>query len=380
VFIALRDLAFAKGRFLLMALVVTLIAFLTTLLSGLSAGLIKNNISGLMELPYTHIAFEYDDEPTYRATLVERAMWEGWAARPGVRAMEPLGHTVFNARGASDEPLELVLWGVRPGAFTEPPVTSGEQLGELDNGVIVSQLLADKGVKIGDTIVLDRVLTELKVVGITTERNIGHIPIVFAKLPKWQEATYGPPGGMPPGEKFPDVVYDYVSVIALQLDDSLDEKAIKVIDEELGTATLEKIDASYKASTGYIEEVRSVAMIQNSLMLIAAVVIGAFFSIWTIQRTQEIGLVKALGASNGYLLRDSLGQALLVLASGTLAGLGAALWIGQFLMKTGRPFMYVPGTVSAAIISLLVAGLIGAALSVRMITRVDPIIALGSNR
>jgi putative ABC transport system permease protein len=121
-------------------------------------------------------------------------------------------------------------------------------------------------------------------------------------------------------------------------------------------------------------------MIQNSLILIAAVVIGAFFTIWTIQRTQEIGLVKALGASNGYLLKDSLGQALLVLASGTAIGLGAALWIGQFLMKTGRPFMYVPGTVSAAIISLLVAGLIGGALSIRMITRVDPIIALGSNR
>jgi putative ABC transport system permease protein len=380
VFIAVRDLAFARGRFLLMGVVITLIAFLTTLLSGLSAGLIKNNISGLMELPYTHIAFEYDDQPTYRATLVERAWWEGWAKKAGVKAMEPLGHTVFNARGASDEPLELVLWGVRPGSFTEPPVTSGEPLGPLDNGVIVSQLLADKGVKIGDTIVLDRVLTELQVIGITTERNIGHIPIVFAPLPKWQEATYGPPGGMPPGEKFPDVVYDYVSVIALQLDETLDADAIEAIDEELGTVTLPKVDASYRASTGYIEEVRSVSLIQNALILISAVVVGAFFTIWTIQRTQEIGLVKALGASNAYLLRDSLGQALLLLATGTAIGLGAALWIGQFLMKTGRPFMYVPGTVAAAVIALLAAGLIGGALSIRLITRVDPIIALGSNR
>ncbi len=78
-------------------------------------------------------------------------------------------------------------------------MTSGAQLGELENGVIVSRLLADKGVKIGDTIMLDRVLTELKVIGITEEANIGHIPIVYAPLPKWQEATYGPPGGMPPG-------------------------------------------------------------------------------------------------------------------------------------------------------------------------------------
>lgn len=379
-FIAVRDLAFAKGRFFLMALVVLLIAFLTTLLSGLSAGLIKNNISGLMQLPYTHIAFEYDDEPSYRATMVERAMWEGWAKEPGVRGLEPLGHTVFNARGAKNEPLELVLWGVRPGAFTEPRVASGEQLGATGNGVVVSQLLADKGVNIGDTIVLDRVQTELKVIGITPEANIGHIPIVYARLPQWQEATYGPPGGMPPGESFPSVVYDYASVIALQLDEGIGDGDLAALDGKYGTATLPKEDASYEASTGYIEEVRSVSMIQYSLVMIAAVVIGAFFAIWTIQRTQEIGLLKALGASNAYLLRDSLGQAVLLLGAGTLAGLGIALWLGQFLMKAGRPFMYVPGVVGSAIVALVIAGLVGGALSIRRITAVDPMIALGRER
>jgi putative ABC transport system permease protein len=185
---------------------------------------------------------------------------------------------------------------------------------------------------------------------------------------------------MPPGEKFPDVVYDYVSVIALQLDESLSRDDIAAIDKKLGTSTLEKVDASYRASTGYLEEVRSVSMIQYSLILIAAVVVGAFFAIWTIQRTQEIGLLKALGASNIYLLRDSLGQALLLLGTGTLIGLGAALWIGQLLMATGRPFMYVPGTVASAVVALVIAGLVGGTLSIRRITAVDPMIALGRER
>lgn len=379
-FIAMRDLAFARGRFFLMGLVVALIAFLTTLLSGLSAGLIKNNVSGLMNLPVTHIAFEYDDEPNYRASLVDRSMWEGWEKQSGVNAAEPLGHTVFNARGANDQPLELALWGVRPGRFTAPAVTSGEPLGGSEDGVVISRILADKGVKVGDRITLDRVLTQLRVIGITGEANIGHIPIVYAPMSRWQEATYGPPGGMPPGEKFPEVVYDYASVIALQLGASLDKTRIRAIDEELGTVTLPKVEDAYEASTGYVDEVRSVGLIQYSLIMIATVVIGAFFAIWTIQRTQEIGLVKALGASNGYLLKDSLGQALLLLGSGTLVGLGAGLWVGQLFMKTGRPFMYVPQTVAGAIVSLVIAGLIGGALSVRRITAVDPIIALGRDR
>ena len=41
---------------------------------------------------------------------------------------------------------------------------------------------------------------------------------------------------------------------------------------------------------------------------------------------------------------------------------------------------YVPGTVSSAIIALIAAGLIGGALSIRRITSVDPMIALGRER
>ncbi len=52
-FLALRDLSFARGRFALMGLVVTLIAFLTVLLSGLSVGLVNDGVSGLQRMPVT---------------------------------------------------------------------------------------------------------------------------------------------------------------------------------------------------------------------------------------------------------------------------------------------------------------------------------------
>ena len=63
-----------------------------------------------------------------------------------------------------------------------------------------------------------------------------------------------------------------------------------------------------------------------------------------------------------------------------IVGLGGGLWVGQLFMKAGRPFMYVPETVAGAVISLLIAGLVGGALSIRRITAVDPIIALGRDR
>jgi putative ABC transport system permease protein len=291
-----------------------------------------------------------------------------------------MGHTVFTARTQKDDPLELVLWGLRPGSLIEPEVLEGSPLGGTQEGVIVSRLLAERdGVEIGDRITLDRVLTEMEVVGIAEERNIGHIPIIYAPLRKWQEATYGPPGGPAPGEELPDVVFDFVSILALELEDDISPEQLAAIDDELVTTTLDR-SAFYAASTGYIEEVRTVQIIQVFLFLISAVVIGAFFSIWTIQRTKEIGLVKALGAANGYLLRDALGQALILMAIGVFLGLSLGLWSGQAFMESGRPFMFETDKIIQAMVLLVTAGLLGGALSIRKITAVDPIIALGQEQ
>ncbi len=380
-FLALRDLNFAKGRFLLMGLVVALVAFLTAILSGLASGLIKNNISGLIELDVTHLAFEYNNKPSYRNSMVDRSMWEGWRETEGVIAAEPVGHIMFNARTMDDQPLDdVVLWGIEPGSFLEPQVLQGEGLGRVENGVIISGLLVERGLQLGDTFILDRVLTELTVVGIVDEFNIGHVPIVYTPIRKWQEATYGPPGGPPPGEKLPDILYDYASFIALQLSPDMDPAVIEETDIELGTLTIDK-EAAYEASSGYLEEIMTVRLIQVFLIVISAIVIGAFFTVWTIQRTREIGLVKALGGSNWYLLKDSLGQVLALMVVFSLIGTIASLIVGQLIVaRTGSSFVLDIGAILSSGVVLIFAGLAGSALSIRLITRVDPIIALGTER
>jgi len=380
-FLAVRDFTFAKGRFMLMGLVVALIAFLTALLSGLASGLIKNNISGLIELDVTHLAFEYNNKPSYRNSMIERSMWEGWRDVDGVIAAEPLGHIMFNARTMDDQPLDdVVLWGIEPGSFLEPAVLEGEGLGDIENGVIISDLLVQRGLKLGDTFILDRVLTELTVVGIVEEFNIGHVPIVYTPLRKWQEAAYGPPGGPPPGEKLPDILYDYASIVALQLSPDMDPAVLEEADIELGTLTIDK-DAAYEASSGYKEEIMTVRLIQVFLIVISAIVIGAFFTVWTIQRTREIGLVKALGGSNGYLLSDSLGQVLILMVAFTAIGTAISLLVGQLIVaRTGSSFVLDVAAILSSGVVLIVAGLVGSALSIKLITRVDPIIALGTER
>lgn len=55
-FLALRDLRFARGRFALVGWSL-LVALMATLLSGLANGLVDDGISGLRNLPLTNLAF-----------------------------------------------------------------------------------------------------------------------------------------------------------------------------------------------------------------------------------------------------------------------------------------------------------------------------------
>jgi putative ABC transport system permease protein len=108
-------------------------------------------------------------------------------------------------------------------------------------------------------------------------------------------------------------------------------------------------------------------------------VIGAFFTVWTMQRRGDIAILKALGATNAALVRDALGQALVVLVAGTLVG--SAIVIAAGIAIAGSlPFLMSPWTTLAPAVVLIVVGLVGAAFALRTVTTSDPLTALGSNR
>ncbi len=77
-FVAVRDLRFAWGRFVLMGSVIALVAVLTVLLSRLAAGLVDSGISGLRAMPLTHIAFEPKTDSTFSRRRLTRGTSRAW--------------------------------------------------------------------------------------------------------------------------------------------------------------------------------------------------------------------------------------------------------------------------------------------------------------
>ncbi|MEV7163520.1 ABC transporter permease [Streptomyces microflavus] len=365
-FVAWRDLRFAKGRFALMGSVVVLITLLVGLLSGLTAGLARENVSAVTGLDADHLAFAAppgDRSVSFADSTVREDDWRAWAELPGVGAAQPLGIRTLNATAPGDRTAAVSAFGVEPDG-TLAPETPETPEGIGPGRVVLSEKAAEElGAAPGDRIALGR--TEREVAAVAGDASYSHTPVVWTTLDDWQHIGHD---GAGPAEQ--------ATVIALTTTGSAD---LAAGDEAAGTRTL-SLDDSLTAIGSYQAENGSLQLMRGFLFAISALVIGAFFTVWTIQRSGDIAVLKALGASTPYLLRDALGQAVVMLALGT--GLGTALAAGAGVLIGGGPVPFVldAATVLVPAVIMIALGAFGAALSIRRITAVDPLIALGSAR
>jgi len=375
VFLAVRELRFARTRFALMGSVVALIAVLMVLLSGLLVGLVDDGVSGLQKMPVTSFAFEKDvpHDTAFSRSVVSLSAVGEWAKQPGVEDAAPFGNTLANAHSDRGLAVDLALFGVEPGTFVAPTPAEGEPLGGDPQGIVVSQTLIDQGLRLGDTVTIDRIGTELHVVGVLAgQHTYGHVDIAYVPLETWQRIKVG----ARPGEPVPAGARDETTAVALRADGGVD---LAAGDEAVGTESMTK-KASYGASPGYTAETSTLTLIQVFLYAISALVVGAFFTVWTIQRRQEIAVMRAMGAPAGYLLRDSLAQSLLLLLASTAVGAAVGVGAGALIEGTSMPFALSAPSIVLAAVLLVLLGLAGAAAAVVRIVRVDPLTALGGNR
>lgn len=362
-FVAIRDLRFAKGRFALMGGVIVLVAVLIVILTGLANGLVDDGISGLRRLPASHVVFQPASEATFSRSVLEASVWEELGDFADVSA-EPIGASFLNGKTIDGDAVDLVMFGVENDSSLLPDVIAGDSLKSGSPGVIISTKLADEGVEIGDVIALRGVTTQqINVVGIADTGSYGHVSVVFASLRIWRTVSFGPAAADLP----------FASAVTLRVGSGVD---LDVIEEELGIEILTKEDA-YAGSPGYSAEQSTMTLIRAFLYVIAALVVGAFFSIWTVQRTREIGILKALGATNKYVIRDALSQVFAVLISSTVVGLLVGVGLSTAIGSGDIPFSLRVGPVIGAMALLIGFGAFGALVALRRITSVDPIISLG---
>jgi putative ABC transport system permease protein len=354
-FLAVRDLRRNWRRFSLVGLVVGLVAVLSTVLAGLADGLVRDGTSGLRALPADHLAFAPHAEAVFSRSTLDAGALEAWRRTPDVEAT-PLGVSFVNAAPVGRGPsLDLALFGVDPRGFLGQATRPGRA------GLVLSDELRDEGVSVGERYRIAGSGVTLPVLAFAGGGSYGHVPIAYVSLPTWQAIAYG---GDPRGR---------FSAVALRVRDGA---ALGDADRRAGTETLTKQEA-FKGSPGYTAETATMSLIRGFLLVISALVVGAFFTVLTVQRTRQIGLLKALGASNAYVLRDGVAQMSAVVVAATAIGSLAGTGVVAALSGGPVPVDLSVGSILLSAALLVAAGVVGSLVTFRRVARVEPAIALG---
>ncbi len=95
------------------------------------------------------------------------------------------------------------------------------------------------------------------------------------------------------------------------------------------------------------------------------------------ERTREIGLTKAIGASSGTILRQFLSEAIIISVKGGLIGMGIGILIGNLLSLVFKTSFIVPWIWLGIGLSIcLIVGLAAGIYPALKASKLNPILAL----
>lgn len=352
-YVAWRDLRFARGRFALIGAVVALITLLVGFLAGLTGGLASQNVSAVLALPGDRLVLQPagDAAPTFGESAIDDATVAAWRDAPDVTGVVPVGILQSRAEGPTASGA-VALFGLDSPSFALDAASHADVT--LSAGAAKTL-----GAAVGDDVTIAGQSFRVDAVG--DDLSYSHTPVVAVSPPAWEDLDrrLGGTGA--------------ATVLAVSGDPAWDEVAA-----DTGTSASPPL-GSLAALPTFRSEIGSLGLMIAMLFGVSALVVGAFFTVWTMQRAGDVAVLKALGASTPALVRDALGQALVVLLVGVGVGIGLTAVLGA-LAGGALPFVLSPLTTLAPAVVMIALGVLGAAVSLRTVTKSDPLTALGSTR
>ncbi|MCB0070268.1 MAG: ABC transporter permease [Caldilineaceae bacterium] len=377
-YLALKEVLHNRWRFLLIALIVALITTLVLFIAALAEGLGAGNREYIEKLNGELVVYQANVDLSIAASRIGRSRLAEIRRVEGVADVGQIGTSSATVVLPDNTTVDVSLLGVEPGKPGEPEVVTGRGLERSrSNEALIDRSLAERtGLGAGDTLTIKSIqgtkeeLYDLTIVGVTDGRQFFLQPSVF--LPYLTFEKVRPGSGAPSGNG------ELVSnIVAVKLQNPADWQAMaKKIEAEVSNVQAVDRKTAYEATPGYTAQQSTLDTQRFFTLFIGVLVIGGFFQIQTLQKVAQIGMLKAIGASNWTIAWSSIVQIVTINALGVLIGtVGTVLLTLTFPSEV--PIILTGRSVVTAVTSLMLIGPLGGLVSVFALLKIEPLTALG---
>ena len=111
------------------------------------------------------------------------------------------------------------------------------------------------------------------------------------------------------------------------------------------------------------------------LMVISLIVIAVFLYILTMQKISHYAVMRAQGIPARHLILATITQSVILMVCGVLGGI-LLTFITKLVIPTSVPVIMNWPIIALMAVGLIILGMIGSLLPVRMIVKIDPVKAL----
>ena len=210
------------------------------------------------------------------------------------------------------------------------------------------------------------VVSHVRHYGIASEPPFVQVYTPFDQLPLWFE------------QRRPSMALFARTPLATEALAAAIRREVGAIDRDIPIYNVQPMNTYLAQST---EQPRLSVMLLGGLgglaLLLAMIGIYGVVSYSVAQRTQEIGVRMALGATRRNVLGMVAVQAMALIAVGLIIGVGAALALGSLMQSMlFEVSPRDPATLAAIVAVLAVVAMVASLVPARRATRVDPIVAL----
>lgn len=368
---------------------VAVIVFVTALMQGLQSNIIQrtlgtqahirllspDEVNQIQRPPAGTVQLLQEDKRAQRLRSINN--WQQIIATldqlPLLTAVSPIvSGPAFVRRG--DGLASVALVGIDPERYQKiiplkDYLLSGQMRVGANEVLIGSHLAKDLGVQVGNKLRLDTGQQNSAVVNIAGIFELGVRELdaryVYLDL-KQAQSLLSLPGG--------------VTVIDLTVADIFEAENIAA---RVGRLTSLQAESWIKTNAQLMNAISAQSLSTNMIIIFVAISvafgIASVLSVSVVQRTREIGILRATGATQQQILRIFLFQGALFGLFGSVVGSVASFALVWVFNTFGPGLFYIPISIELVIVALLLAtltGVLAAAIPARRAAALDPVEAI----